>query len=245
MPERGPAQLLLLSFSTLKRSGWRVGLAASLVALLGLLPREEGVYHHAKADFAQSLRQAAWNHAIAGEQTRPAWPWDEAAPVAYSKVPRLGLSATIQHDAAASAGEANTNELRRKLAADDWRDPHLGDVAIGDLPETDEGLTEADQVKQALGMPGESLPVIGPSDPHLSSPRTRCLARRGASPHHRDRQARQAREPGDERPAEALTLYCCFFFFGAVLCAGGAGSAGGAAAAASAGAADGAAPAGA
>jgi hypothetical protein len=71
MPKRGSVQFLLLS----SRIGWRFGLAVAVIALLGLIPGEGGIYHQAKTELAQSLREAAWKRAIAGDQDE-AWPWD-------------------------------------------------------------------------------------------------------------------------------------------------------------------------
>lgn len=166
MPERGPAQLLLLSFHFLRKSGWRIGLAAALAGLLGVMPREDGVYHEAKSGIAQSLRQAAWSRAVNGTNTHQSWPWDDGSPVAYSKVPRLGLSAAMQDGRRSDGGERGQ---RHGIASEDRRDPHLGDVALGD--EAARGVTEADQVRRALGAVGESLPFTGATDPHLLAPR--------------------------------------------------------------------------
>ncbi len=171
MPERGPAQLLLLSLRVLARSGWRVGLAASLVALLGLLPREEGVYHQAKSEFAQSLRQAAWDHAIGGDQARPAWPWDKAsAAVAYSRVPRLGLSATIE-DAGSGDSLAKPPVFKSpQTMTADRQDPHL-QLRDDDLDADDTGLTGKDQLLGLqVGCPAAGFEP-GARDPHLACPR--------------------------------------------------------------------------
>jgi hypothetical protein len=128
MPKRGSVQFLLLS----SRMGWRFGLAVAVIALLGLIPGEGGIYHQAKTELAQSLREAAWKRAIAGGQEE-AWPWDGVA-TNSTKVPRLGLSAAVYHDFGnqSSAGKAGSGS--RRSASDEARDPHLarGDVAIGD-----------------------------------------------------------------------------------------------------------------
>src|SRR5690349_7845927 len=83
MPERGPVQLLLLFFRPRAGLGWRIGVAVGVIALLGLLPSEESVYHQAKDGIAQSLRQAAWKRALAGEPEGKSWPWSEATPAVY------------------------------------------------------------------------------------------------------------------------------------------------------------------
>ena len=98
MPERGPVQFLLHFLRLRPAPGWKIGLAVALVATLALLPGEESLYHKAKAGLAQSLRQAAWNHALAGEPEPKPWPWDHSTPAVNSVVPRLGLSAAVQCD---------------------------------------------------------------------------------------------------------------------------------------------------
>jgi hypothetical protein len=129
MPKRGSVQFLLLS----SRIGWRFGLAVAVIALLGLIPGEGGIYHQAKTELAQSLREAAWKRAIAGDQDE-AWPWDGVAATNSTKVPRLGLSAAVYYDFGdkSSAGKAGSGS--HSSASDEARDPHLarGDVAIGD-----------------------------------------------------------------------------------------------------------------
>jgi hypothetical protein len=91
MPKRGSVQLLLLFFRALPRARG-VGVALACVALLGLL---HGEGPGLKADLAQSLRQSAWKHALAGEPAQAPWPWDDFAPAANPLVPRLGLSAAV------------------------------------------------------------------------------------------------------------------------------------------------------
>jgi hypothetical protein len=124
MPERGPVQLLLHFLRLRQAPGWKIGLAVTLVATLGLLPGEESLYHKARAGLAQSLRQAAWKHALAGEPQAKPWPWDHASPAANSVVPRLGLSAAIHCDASVKPPE-QTSEASRKLVVSGARDPHL------------------------------------------------------------------------------------------------------------------------
>jgi len=129
MPKRGSVRFLLLS----SRMGWRFGLAVAVIALLGLIPGEGGIYHQAKTELAQSLREAAWKRAIAGDQEE-AWPWDGVAATNSTEVPRLGLSAAVYHHFGnqGSAGKAGSGSP--SSASDEARDPHLarGDVAIGD-----------------------------------------------------------------------------------------------------------------
>ena len=133
MPERGPVQLLLHFLRSRQAPGWKIGLAVALIAMLGLLPGEESLYQKAKTGLAQSLRQAAWKHALAGEPESKPWPWDQASPAVYAVVPRLGLSASVHCDANAEHSE-QTSEPSRRPIAKDARDPHLApdNVEIGD-----------------------------------------------------------------------------------------------------------------
>ena len=133
MPERGPVQLLLHFLRSRPAAGWRSGLAVTLIATLGLLPGEGSLYHKAKAGLTQSLRQAAWKHALAGEPEAKPWPWDHASPAVYSVVPRLGLSAAVHYEAGGQRSEQISGTARTSITQDE-RDPHLalGDVAIGD-----------------------------------------------------------------------------------------------------------------
>ena len=153
MPERGPAQLLLLFFHPRAKLGWRIGLAAASIALLGLLPGEESIYHQAKAGIAQSLRQAAWKHAVANEPKAHAWPWSEA-PGAYSKVPRLGLSAALLHESGGKRGGPTRDSTEHSSVILDGRDPHLNvGVAVGDQIT----VTKADGTRQAYRVTGWEL----------------------------------------------------------------------------------------
>lgn len=122
MPERGPVQFLLHFLHVRQAPGWKIGLAVALVATLALLPGEESLYQKAKSGLAQSLRQAAWNHALAGEPEPKPWPWDHSTQAVNSVVPRLGLSASVQCDAKSSE---QVSEPSRKPVESDARDPHL------------------------------------------------------------------------------------------------------------------------
>lgn len=178
MPERGPVQHLLPFFHSRPTLGWRVGLAVAFIAVLSLVPGEESVFHQARAGLTQSLRQAAWKHALAGEPERTPWPWDVFAPSAGSPtVPRLGLSAAVLYDGSGQRPEHKSFSQSWRAALD-RQDPHLvGDVAIGDgLPVTAaSGITPAYQVSgaetaDAQGPATDALPA-GASDPHLACPR--------------------------------------------------------------------------
>jgi hypothetical protein len=133
MPERGPVKLLLHFLHWRQAPGWKIGLAVALIAMLGLLPGEESLYQKAKTGLAQSLREAAWKHALGGEPESKPWPWDQASPAVYAGVPRLGLSAAVHCDANAAQPEQTFEPSRRPIAKD-ARDPHLAadTVEIGD-----------------------------------------------------------------------------------------------------------------
>ena len=132
MPKRGSVQLLLHFLRWRQAPGWRIGLGVALIAVLGLLPGEGSLYHKAKTGLAQSLRQAAWKHALAGEPDSKPWPWDHASRALYSVVPRLGLSAAVRYDVGSERSEPSG--ASRASIAQDGRDPHLAlsGVAIGD-----------------------------------------------------------------------------------------------------------------
>jgi Sortase domain len=103
MPKRGSAQLLLLSFRT--RAALGLGAFAAVISL-GL-----GWFFHSSEDFpgltkiglAQVIRDAAWEHALAGLPEEP-WPWANAQ-AANPKVPQLGLSAAVVGGATANGDD--------------------------------------------------------------------------------------------------------------------------------------------
>jgi len=108
-------------------------MAVALIATLGLLSGEENLYQKAKTGLAQSLREAAWKHALAGEPESKRWPWDQASPAVYAGVPRLGLSAAVHCDDTAKHS-APISGPSRKAQTITAQDPHLApnDVAVGD-----------------------------------------------------------------------------------------------------------------
>lgn len=158
MPERGPVQFLLHFLHVRPAPGWRIGLAAALVATLALLPGEESLYQKAKAGLAQSLRQAAWDHARAGEPESKPWPWDHSTRAADSVVPRLGLSAAVQCDLNTKSSE-QISEPSRKPLGTDARDPHLAS--------DDRGIAED---ADAVGVTGAELFVEQDRDDQLWEP---------------------------------------------------------------------------
>ncbi len=180
MPERGSVQVLLFFFRSCVRAGCRIGVAVAFIALLGLLPGEQGAYHKAKTEFDQSLREAAWKSALAGESKQTAWPWDEAAaPTSNPAVPRLGLSAAIYSDSGAARPDQDSlSGARRRFAAEDARDPHLarGDVAIGDriTVTTSNGDTQVYTVTGAA--PVDAVPTGAAAAPDSCAPLDTSLA---------------------------------------------------------------------
>ena len=168
MPERGPVQLLLHFLRVRPTPGWKIGLAVALVSTLALLPGEESLYHKAKAGLAQSLRQAAWKHALAGEPEPKPWPWDHSTPAVNSVVPRLGLSAAVQCERHAKGSE-QIAEPSRKPVGIDARDPHLASDETGIAEDADalivagaELFVEQDRDDQ-LWEPGAPLPAAAPA----------------------------------------------------------------------------------
>jgi hypothetical protein len=169
MPERGPVLLLLHFLRASSALGWRIGLAVTLVATLGLLPGEESLYHKAKDGLAQSLRQAAWKHALAGEPESKAWPWDHSTPAVNPVVPRLGLSAAVRCDASVKDAE-QTSEPSRKSLGWEARDPHLASDDADIAKDTNpvkvagaEAFARYDNNDQ-LWEPGAPLPNSAPWD---------------------------------------------------------------------------------
>jgi len=158
MPERGPVQLLLHFLRLRQAPGWKIGLAVAVVATLGLLPGEESLYQKAKTGLAQSLRQAAWQHALAGEPRSKPWPWDHSTPAVSSVVPRLGLSAAMHCDQDDKTS-ARISKPAGKTAAIDTRDPHLASDGVG-IAEDAERKARADgHVVYTKGLEYADVPV--------------------------------------------------------------------------------------
>jgi hypothetical protein len=151
MPLRGSAQLLLLFLARGKRRGI-AGAIAGVVAA--------GLFLGGPAELAQSLRDRAWDRALAESPAQSSWPWTEASVPARAKVQRLGLSAAVVKD-----GDGRTTPAlyapRRQHApgASQRSDEMLSELAVGDH------IT----VTSASG-DSRSYRVAGPSvvDPHLA-----------------------------------------------------------------------------
>jgi Sortase domain len=160
MPKRGSAQLLLLSFRS--RAALGVG-ALAAVLVLGL-----GWFFHSSDDFpvltktglTQLIREAAWEHALAGSPEEP-WPWENATPAPNPKVSQLGLSAAVLGGAAASKDENLSLEPPKsgKGHAAHAARPRISDVEIGDRIT----VTNADGASRSYRVTGRRV-----VDPHLA-----------------------------------------------------------------------------
>ena len=129
MPKRGSVQLLLLSF----RSRASLGLGA-LAAVFIVAP---GWFFHSQDDFpvltktglAQVIREAAWEHALAGSPNEP-WPWENASQSTTAKVSQLGLSAAVFGGARSSKDEGLSLESPNHTAHASR--PKLSGIEVGD-----------------------------------------------------------------------------------------------------------------
>lgn len=166
MPKRGSVQLLLLFFRA--RARW-LGTILSGLALLCLL---HGEAPGLKSGIAQSLRQSAWRHALAGEPAQQPWPWDGATPAAKSPVPRLGLSAVVLTESEwqqpSSARARSLKAGPRAAAGASDTSLAFGDIALGDPNVTPaEGLKSLERVTVPRPIkPCPTAPAPA-ADPHL------------------------------------------------------------------------------
>jgi hypothetical protein len=156
MPLRGSAQLLLLFLARGKRRGI-AGAIAGMVAA--------GLFLGGPAELAQSLRDRAWDQALAESPAQSSWPWTEASVPAGAKVQRLGLSAAVVKDGEGRATPALYAPRRQHTAASQRSDEMLSELAVGDH------IT----VISASG-DSRSYRVAGPSvvDPHLAQDHPRA-----------------------------------------------------------------------
>jgi hypothetical protein len=160
MPKRGSVQLLLLFFRA--RARW-LGAILSGLALLCLL---HGEGHGLKSGIAQSLRQTAWRHALAGEPAQQPWPWDGATPTTKSPIPRLGLSAVVLRQSEwqppSPVGVRPRKAGSRAAAA-------FGDIALGDPNvSAPKGLKSLKRVTAPGRIdPCPAAAIASEADPHL------------------------------------------------------------------------------
>jgi sortase family protein len=160
MPKRGSVQLLLLSF----RSRASLGLGA-LAAVFIVAP---GWFFHSQDDFpvltktglAQVIREAAWEHALAGSPDEP-WPWENASQSTTAKVSQLGLSAAVFGGARSSKDEGLSPESPRpgKRHTAHASRPKLSGVEVGDRIT----VTTADGSSRSYKVTGSRV-----VDPHLA-----------------------------------------------------------------------------
>jgi hypothetical protein len=155
MSRRGSAQLLLLFFRSRKTLGWTLGILAAILLAAGLdfpLPTQAGL--------AQTLRQSAWQHALAGLPEQAPWPWAETSSPIASSVPQLGLSASALK-AAGPDGHVQLETIEPAPAQDPHLPPaQLSDVSVGDRIT----LTTADGSSSVYQVTGRKV-----VDPHLAA----------------------------------------------------------------------------
>ena len=141
MPKRGSVQFLLLFLRPRATLGWALGVAAVIGLVAGAVQLQQAVPLLDKGGLVQTLREGAWEKALAGQSTPARWPWEDMsvnmslAPGA--KVPRLGLSAAMlnQTDKAPQPEPSQPYRGAHDQAgktAEGAGDVALSDVAIGD-----------------------------------------------------------------------------------------------------------------
>lgn len=146
MTKRGSSQFLLLFLRPSVRLGLRIGGTIALMALIVL----------AAAGLVPVLHQSAWEHALSGDTSQPAWPWESASPPARTEVPRLGLSAALNEG---SPEVEITSSEPQHDRGDHLSRQQLGDVAIGDRIT----VTGADGSSRDYRVTGRKV-----VDPHLA-----------------------------------------------------------------------------
>jgi hypothetical protein len=171
MPKRGSVQLLLLFLRPRATLGWGMGAAAVIGLVAGLVPVNGAAPLLDKAGLEQTLRQGAWEKALAGQSTLARWPWQDdmsenmsIAPGA--KVPRLGLSAAMLKQTEPAPQAAASEPYRPAHAkADAGKDVEaMGDVALSDVAIGDSiTFTAADGATCVYRVTGRRV-----VDPHLA-----------------------------------------------------------------------------
>jgi hypothetical protein len=140
MPKRGSVQLLLLSLRPSKMVGWTLGCAAVIGLAAAVVHLKETVPLLDNGGLAQTLRQGAWEKALASESTPTRWPWEDMsvnmslAPGA--KVPRLGLSAAMLRQ---------TDETPQTVPSEPYQAerPKPSKGAVGDVAISDVGIGDS------------------------------------------------------------------------------------------------------
>jgi hypothetical protein len=157
MPLRGSLQLLLLF---LPRGRGIAGAIAGVVAA--------GLFLGGPAELAQSLRERAWDRALAESPAPSSWPWTEASVPARAKVQRLGLSAAVVKDGEGRATPALYAPRRHDEASVSQRsDEMLSELTVGDHIT----VTSASGDSRSYRVAGPSVvdPHLAQDDPHAAS----------------------------------------------------------------------------
>ena len=158
MPLRGSAQLLLLFLERGKRRGI-AGAIAGVVAA--------GLFLGGPAELTQTLRERAWDRALAESPAQSSWPWTEASVPARAKVQRLGLSAAVVKDDEGRATPALYAPRRQHAASSQPSDEMLSELAVGDHIT----VTSASGDSRSYRVAGPSVvdPHLAQDDPHAAS----------------------------------------------------------------------------
>jgi hypothetical protein len=158
MPLRGSAQLLLLFLARGKRRGI-AGAIAGVVAA--------GLFLGGPAELTQTLRERAWDRALAESPAQSSWPWTEASVPARAKVQRLGLSAAVVKDDEGRATPALYAPRRQHAASSQPSDEMLSELAVGDHIT----VTSASGDSRSYRVAGPSVvdPHLAQDDPHAAS----------------------------------------------------------------------------
>ena len=168
MPKRGSVQLLLLFLRPRATLGWGMGAAAAIGLIAGLVPLNGAAPLLDKAAFAQTLRQGAWEQALAGQSTPARWPWEDMSEhmsfAPGAKVPRLGLSAAMLNQTEGAPQAAASEPYRPAQAEADKDIGAKGDVALSDVAIGDSiTFTAADGATCVYRVTGRRV-----VDPHLA-----------------------------------------------------------------------------
>ena len=160
MPKRGSVQLLLLSFRSRASLGLGALAAVFIVALGWFFHSHDAFPVLTKTGLAQVIREAAWEHALAGSPDEP-WPWENASQSTTAKVSQLGLSAAVFGGARSSKDEGLSPESPRpgKRHTAHASRPKLSGVEVGDRIT----VTTADGSSRSYKVTGSRV-----VDPHLA-----------------------------------------------------------------------------
>lgn len=155
MSKRGSMQFLLPFFRSRAGLGW-LGGTVTLFILIGLVQTLDGFPLLARSEFAQALRQSAWEKALSGQAEQAPWPWEDTTFMPAAKVPRLGLSAAILSGPGQGAQSWQVPSMGTAIPDSDT---DLRDVAVGDRIT----VTGADGLSHVYRVTGRRV-----VDPHLA-----------------------------------------------------------------------------